>query len=320
MLNSKLHSEDRVFSKSSRLIVRLPNWVGDVVMALPVLQALHDVGFQLELYGRKWALDLLQSFPAQVYPIPPTFFQARKEIAKNAANQALLLTNSLSSAGIMRLANKKIIGYKTDGRSCLLTQGLSKPTHIHEVEFFWKLGELATQIWMPDADWPDSIPNKILLPINPISVNKVNQLLEAVQIKAPFVVLNPMATGNNKQNQPKIWPHWQALANHLSKAGIVYLAAPGPGEEERTRQLLPQAKILNGLNLHELAALLKQAQFVISNDSGPMHLAAACQTPVLGIFGVTDPQRTSPWGGSFIGGLRRWPSLEEVVGVLPLEF
>lgn len=303
-------------TKPQSLIVRLPNWVGDVIMALPVLQALHEVGFKLELYGRPWALNLLQAFPAQVYRTPSTFLQTRKLISKNEAKQALLLTNSLSSALAMRLANKKIIGYKTDGRSCLLTQGMPKPTHLHEVEVFWQLGKLATQTWMPDIAWPDKIPDKISLPISPNSVDKVNQLLEAENIKEPFIVLNPMATGNNKQNQPKIWPHWQALATHLSSTGQTYIVAPGPGEEERTRQLLPEAKMLKGLNLHELAALLKRAQLVISNDSGPMHIAAACDTQALGIFGATDPLRTHPWGGSFVGELGRWPSLKEVVAAL----
>ena len=49
-------------------------------------------------------------------------------------------------------------------------------------------------------------------------------------------------------------------------------------------------------SLRELAALMKKASLVISNDSGPMHLAAAMGTPVIGLFGPTDPRRVGPYG------------------------
>ncbi|MGH9792807.1 MAG: glycosyltransferase family 9 protein, partial [Candidatus Acidiferrales bacterium] len=49
-------------------------------------------------------------------------------------------------------------------------------------------------------------------------------------------------------------------------------------------------------SLLELAALMKKASLVISNDSGPMHLAAAVGTPVIGLFGRTDPRRVGPYG------------------------
>jgi heptosyltransferase-3 len=62
------------------------------------------------------------------------------------------------------------------------------------------------------------------------------------------------------------------------------------------RTLTGELPVLSGLPLSELAALMKGASLYIGNDSGPMHVAAAVGTPVVGIFGSSDPQRWHPWG------------------------
>ena len=72
------------------LIVRLPNWVGDVVMTLPSLYALHAVGFDLQLMGRPWIVDLLQALPATLYSQQSGFRQgASKCKRKYMTNQPL---------------------------------------------------------------------------------------------------------------------------------------------------------------------------------------------------------------------------------------
>jgi heptosyltransferase II len=61
--------------------------------------------------------------------------------------------------------------------------------------------------------------------------------------------------------------------------------------------------------------VMRGASLVVANDSGPMHLAAAVDAPVLGIFGNGEPGRTHPWGstGRWVGSPGRWPSLEAVL-------
>src|SRR5262249_39796058 len=85
-------------------------------------------------------------------------------------------------------------------------------------------------------------------------------------------------------------------------------------EEQECEKFL-NATVLPGLSLGAYAAILAGAEAVIANDSGPMHLAAAVGVPVLGIFGVSDPSRTRPWGGGFAGGPSSWPSLNTVLSI-----
>ncbi|WP_051546064.1 glycosyltransferase family 9 protein [Legionella lansingensis] len=277
-------------------------------MTLPSLQALKSAGFDLQLYGQKWIFDLLQSLPAKLFYLPKSIRLARNEISKNLATNTLLFTNSFSSALITYLAKKKAVSYKNTIRNVLLYRSIDKERHLHEVEYFWKIAKLAALTWLPDASWPTSIPKSIHLPLNPISELKVEERLKRDNITDPFIIFCPSATGAAKQGAYKIWPHWRELSEQINQLGMTSIMCPGPLEEAYCKQLLPKTKLVAGLNLSELAAMLKRASLVVSNDSGPMHIATAVGATVLGIFGSTNPIRTAPWGGSYIGELGKWPS------------
>src|SRR5207248_8783933 len=72
------------------------------------------------------------------------------------------------------------------------------------------------------------------------------------------------------------------------------LAVWGAGEEELARAT--GARMAPPTNLRELARLLRDAQLVIGGDTGPLHLAAALGTPVIGLYGPTNPARNGPYG------------------------
>lgn len=101
---------------------------------------------------------------------------------------------------------------------------------------------------------------------------------------------------------PKRYPiaHWLKLADLLSQKGFAVAWAGQAAEEERPRSVPPgQVDFLNNTTFAELSALLSLARVVFSNDSGPMHLAAALGVPVLGLFGQTSAARYgpfAPWG------------------------
>ena len=124
------------------LIVRLPNWVGDVVMALPALARLQAAGYRPRLVGKRWAGPLLagQFDPPAVLPsgtaarvrllrrlraAPPPITGRRGRI------DTLLLTNSFSSALEARLAGLHPLGYRQDGRGWLLARAIPPPAGIH---------------------------------------------------------------------------------------------------------------------------------------------------------------------------------------------
>ncbi|AHE66236.1 glycosyltransferase family 9 protein [Legionella oakridgensis] len=293
-------------------MIRLPNWVGDVIMAFPALQVIKQNGIALQLLGKPWVNDLFAATDMPLITLEKKFWQTTKKIAKLAdVDKLLLLTNSFSSALMGRLAGKTQIGYKTDGRQWLLTTGIAKSPIQHEVEYFWNLARFASECWFPQISWPKQIPDKIILPLSQTSKTTAKQALQRANITKPFWVLCPFAHGTGKDGKPKIWPHWRELAQQLGQRPLV--VCPGKNEEHLCAALPSEVTVLSGLNLSEYAAILALAEQVLANDSGPMHLAAAVGANTLGIFGVSDPQRVRPWGADFIGSGEGWPSLAQVL-------
>ncbi len=101
----------------------------------------------------------------------------------------------------------------------------------------------------------------------------------------------------------KRWPleKFARLADRLVQqfdARILLLWGPGERSDvERVQKLMQQAAVIAPLtDLKQLAAILKRLDLMVSNDSGPMHLAAAVGVPVVGIYGPTLPQLQGPWG------------------------
>ena len=98
------------------------------------------------------------------------------------------------------------------------------------------------------------------------------------------IVILPGAGRKEKQ-----WPYFAELAKRVN-ALVVW----GPGEEELARATA--TRMAPPTNLRELAQLLRDAQLVIGGDTGPLHLAAALGTPVIGLYGPTNPARNGPYG------------------------
>jgi heptosyltransferase-1 len=113
----------------------------------------------------------------------------------------------------------------------------------------------------------------------------------------PFAVINPGAAWPNKR-----WPpaRFGAVARHLkARHGWPSIVAWGPGEEDLARAVVAAADGAAALapmtSLGELLAMVGAAGLVVSGDTGPLHLAAALGTPIVGIYGPTDPARNGPW-------------------------
>lgn len=104
--------------------------------------------------------------------------------------------------------------------------------------------------------------------------------------KERAIVLLP---GAGKPN--KIWPHFAQLAKRIGPRALV---AWGPGERDLAEAT--GARLAPPTDLRELAGILKSAEVVIGGDTGPLHLAAALGTKVIGLYGPTDPRRNGPYG------------------------
>lgn len=116
-----------------------------------------------------------------------------------------------------------------------------------------------------------------------------------------YIVLNPGAKWETKR-----WPleHWQSLAKLLAAQGcrLVITGAPEDAPQcEAIANAAPQAalNLCAQTTLPQLAAIMQKAAFVVTADTGPMHLAAATGAKGLALFGPTRPNRTGPFGGHF---------------------
>jgi heptosyltransferase-1 len=139
---------------------------------------------------------------------------------------------------------------------------------------------------------------QFLLPIDPAAVDLVNRLLKTNGIDGPYAVFVPTSA-----REDKCWPleRFAALADKVSKDFGLSIIATGSASEkdivEKLKNLakVPIANFAGATSISELAALLKSARLVVSNDTGPGHIAAALGVPVVMLFGPTNPTRVHPY-------------------------
>jgi ADP-heptose:LPS heptosyltransferase len=115
--------------------------------------------------------------------------------------------------------------------------------------------------------------------------------------KAFTVGLSPSARWTTKR-----WPieHFAALGDELTSSGAAAVVIGGPaGEAAAVARLMRERAIIadNITDPLKMAALMKRLDVMVTNDSGPMHLAAAVAVPVVALFGPTNHRRTGPYGG-----------------------
>ena len=306
------------------LIVRLRNWVGDVTLSLPLLQRLAAQGFELTLLGKGWARDLLAGQGWPVHTLAPTLRQrvvqlrqlrqlqtqpmrtkgdARQTAATVPALPAICLPDSFSSALEFRLAGLPALGHAWEGRSALLGQAVPRPRGLHEIQVYWQLGDVFLGQSAP-------VPDQIRLQPTPQQLAQAQALRQAHGLEPGCVLICPFA-GGTWDKMDKTWPGFaEFVAQGLLSWGRSVVVCPGPGEEERiAREQFPLATLLPGVNLGVYAALLKDAALLISNDTGPGHMAAAVGAPLISVMGPSDPTLWRPWGPEVqvLGGHGRWP-------------
>jgi heptosyltransferase II len=292
------------------LTIRLPNWVGDTIMSLPAISALQQQGMKLLLVGKPWASNLLHGLKCDINTLPKDKREHLTFWRDLSTPKVLLFTNSFSSALTSRCAGKQNIGFKTDKRGLLVKHKIIKQPGYHEVEYYWQLANKAAEIFKKNI--PNTPPKQITLPIHANAIQKADTIMADYQLSDNFILICPMAVGLYN-GQSKIWPHWKALINHLLEKGLQVITCPGPGELEQCQSLYPQCTIIEATDLSTLAALCAKAKMVLSNDSGPMHIATATNPNTCGILGVTNPELTRPWGGQYLMNAKGWPSIKDVM-------
>ena len=302
------------------LIVRLRNWVGDVTLSLPTLQRLQAAGYALQLIGKGWARDLLAGHGWPVHTLGKNHRERVGQLRElrgaalavdpgfDSRLNAIAFPYSFSSALEMRLAGLRAIGYRHEARSLLLARSVARPAARHELAIYWQLGSAFLGQAAP-------LPDEVRLRLAPEHIDQADQRRQQQRVRPGYVVICPFA-GGTFEKLDKNWPEFaEFAARDLPPLGRDIVVCPGPGEEEIAARDFPGCITLPGVGLGAYAALLRDAALVISNDTGPGHMAAAVGTPLVSVLGPTDPARWGAWGPGvhIVRGDPLWPTRATVL-------
>jgi heptosyltransferase-2 len=287
-----------------KILIRGPNWVGDAVLAIPAMKAVREHFHEAEItvLVRPWVAGLFTAAPFvdKVWSEPKPssigeWTRIPRSIRDRAFDLALLFPNSFESALMMFLAGiPQRIGYATDARGWMLTNSI-KPADDprHQIYYYMDLVKTLAAATTPPA---------IEIKATPQERADARALLRAEGIPdaAPFLVLNPGAA----YGSAKRWhsDRFAGVAQTLSRELHLLIVLIGSEAErsisEQVRDRMTRsAVVLNGrTSLETLIGVLSESSLMITNDSGPMHIAAALGIPTVAVFGSTDERVTGPYG------------------------
>jgi heptosyltransferase-2 len=291
---------------SKKILIVAPNWIGDAVLSLPVvdgcaqfwpkaeLTVLARAGVATLFEARESAVRLIGyqrgNGPHRIGNLLGLGWRLRRE----RFNLALLLPNSLSSAMVTWLAGvPERLGYSTDGRGWLLTQRLEdrrKERGLHQVDYYLGLIHSlgAYQVdRIPQLKLRSKITDRAMALMEGLGIDK-NELLIGVHPGAAY--------GETKRWFPE---RFAAVLERLHRSGRRFLLLGGTGEEPLAEQISaemdhPVINLIGRTTVAEVLALIGRCSLFLSNDSGLMHVAAALNIPQVALFGSTDPQKTAP--------------------------
>ncbi len=293
-----------------RLLVVLPNWVGDLVLATPALRAIRvqypeayiaallKPAFREILSGGDWVNEILS------WPVGKTrprrrrgFLGLAQDLREKQFDTAVLMTNSFRSALLARLAGiRRRVGYDRDGRGLLLSDKLlpdkdhGKYVPVSMVRYY---NALARYLGAREVG------NGLELYTTPEEEAVVQALFDrhGIGTGQPTVVLNPGASfGTAKCWLPE---RFAEVADGLIDAfGAAVFVSCGPKERDVARAVTSAMRnpaiVLDDpiLPLGPLKALIRRCSLLVTNDTGPRHFGIAFGVPVVTLFGSTDPRWT----------------------------
>ncbi|KJU82494.1 ADP-heptose--LPS heptosyltransferase II [Candidatus Magnetobacterium bavaricum] len=299
---------------SCKILIRGVNWIGDAVMTMPAIKALSDafVDYETALLVNSRVLPLFRHDPNVTslveYKDSHRDIMGRVKLANSlkADNYALaiLLQNAFDAAIIAFLAGiRERVGYDRDARGFLLTKGIpvkAETLRIHQIRYYLNIVDRL------GIDAPYNLPWTYLLHEERLQARETLSAL-----RHPIIGINPGASFGSA----KRWPthHFAEVIRGVITqiGGSVVLF--GAADEWSLAQQITEAlgdtggaseadfltadtflNLCGKTTLRQLAACISECDLLVTNDSGPMHIAYSVGTPLVAIFGSTDPQLTGP--------------------------
>lgn len=284
----------------NKLLVRVPNWLGDVVMSLPAIGAVRHAFPQASLVIAATA-GVAPLFDARTPAAQDDILiiDRRKETEQLRAARAdavLLLPNSFSSAWTASRAGiAERWGYAAYARRWLLTRAVPRPRGpLHQTRYYLTL---VRGLGIDANDTP------VRMEAGVRSLQSADALLRDAGIESgrPIVGFAPGAA----YGHAKRWPpdRVAAAAAALSRRGASIVLVGAVADRPTGREIesaLPSgvriANLIGRTTLGQLVGVIARCAAFVSNDSGAMHIAAALGVPLTAIFGPTDERATAPAG------------------------
>lgn len=300
-----------------RILVRGPNWLGDAVMCEPALRGLRRLfpEAQIALLVKPAVADLFAGHPALTRVLTYDTkgrhaglsgkWALAGQLRRQGFDLAVLFQNAFEAAFLTFLAGvPRRYGYATDARSLLLTDPVAAPDRgslVHQVHYYWDLLKRLGLTGDPSA------PELVVFPEEEQAM--AGRFAQGGVTASDVVVgINPGSTyGGAKRWLPERFAEVTDRLCHTIRVAreqevcVVIFGAKG---EERLGQeiaanLSSKSLVLSGATtIRELMAAVKRCEVLVTNDTGPMHIASAFQVPVVAIFGPTDWRTTSPFGSA----------------------
>lgn len=290
-----------------RILVRAPTWIGDAVMATPALRALRAAhpAAEIALEGRPVLASLLAGLPSYDRFLPDrgrssaALLRRARELGRGGFDWAVLLPDSHRAALGAWLAGIPVrAGYARDPlRRALLTDAVPLPRRHGQrlpIPMTERYLRITRQLLCPDRG------DALELCVDPEAAARVDERLrrDGVPSEAGLLLVTPGASFGAS----KLWPaaHFAAACDGIvRRLSLLPVLAPGPGELAIARRIAGAmrerclALVDPPPDLAELKALVERSALVLSNDTGPRHIAVALGRPVVVLMGPNDPRHTA---------------------------
>jgi heptosyltransferase-2 len=297
------------------ILIRGTNWVGDSVICIPAMMEIRRLfpAARISLLVRPWVRDIYAAvdFADEVLEYDKDgvhsgfagFRRLISDLRNRKFEMAILLQNAFEAAWISWAAGiPNRIGYARDGRSLLLTKAIAIDPEVRAVhQAYYYLGILSGMGLLEKKLWR----GRNQLPSARISVRDTDRAAARDIVRSGGIGEEEILVGINPgafYGEAKRWfaDRYAAVADALAdeyKARILLFGAQSdlPVVQEVAAHMKHSSLVLAGrTTLGQLMALIRECRLLITNDSGPMHLAAALDVPQVAIFGSTSEIATGP--------------------------
>ena len=271
-----------------RILVVAPNWIGDALMAQPLLARLHEriPGLEIDMLAPEWVAPVARRMPEvdEVIAVPfrhralqlGARWKIGRELKARGYDQAIVLPNTWKSALVPFFARIPLrAGYLGESRYGLLN-AIHPNSKAAMPQRYAQLSE------PPGKKAPEPLPAPSLR----VDPEEIEAARRRYRVQGRYVVFCPGA----EYGPAKRWPYFGELSRRL-KAQMVIL---GSAKDREAAQDIVGRNLVGETTLDEAIALIAGADYVVTNDSGLMHIAAALGRPQLALFGSSSPEHTPP--------------------------